>query len=209
MVVTFASLAALDVASSDFVATAAGYYERCGDARGATQVRHHDEDCRTTKRIAEAYSRDNPDPEHWSCASRGRGITAVVHSAPEAVVTCSKKPGDAVRLIRFQISACPGADMTAAGSRGSSRRTDDWPGVPGHTTIVASVASAAEARRVQDAVCDRGLAAGVLYSSNYRSLRRGFWVVFSGTSRTRQEASLRTSQVRSRGYRNAYTRFVR
>ena len=64
-------------------------------------------------------------------------------------------------------------------------------------------------RRVQDAVCDRGLAAGVLYSSNYRSLRRGFWVVFSGTSRTRQQASLRTSQVRSRGYRNAYTRFVR
>jgi len=85
--------------------TLRGYWERCGDASGATQVMHHDEDCPTAQRVARAYSRDNPDPEGWSCSSRGRGRTAVVHSSREVVVTCAKKPGNAVRVIRFKLSA--------------------------------------------------------------------------------------------------------
>src|SRR5205814_977840 len=60
-------------------------------------------------------------------------------------------------------------------------RSDDWPGGPGYSAILASRTSEAEARAVQRQASDRGLDAGVLFSSNFRSLRRGFWVVFSGT----------------------------
>jgi len=201
MVVVLASLA------TSVAAAPPGYWERCGDAAAATQVMHHDEDCRKAKRIAEAYSRDNPDPEGWRCEGRGRGITSIVHSSPETVVTCVKKPGTAVRVIRFKLSACPGTGRSSAG--GATRRSDDWPGIAGHTTILASKDSKAAARRAQNAACDRGLAAGVLYSTNYRSLKRGFWVVFSGTSAGRQEAQRRTKQAKSLGYRGAYTRFVR
>jgi len=53
------------------------------------------------------------------------------------------------------------------------------------------------------------LAAGVLYSTNYAALKPDFWVVFSGTNESEQEANRRTAEARSRGYPNAYTRFVR
>lgn len=85
--------------------TPAGYWERCADTSGATQVMHHIEDCATAQRVAGAYSRDNPDPEGWRCISRGSGEKTGVHSSSEAVVTCAKKPGIAVRVIRFRLSA--------------------------------------------------------------------------------------------------------
>jgi len=91
---------------------------------------------------------------------------------------------------------------------GSSTRSDDWPGGSGYTTILASVASKAEARRIQSAASGRGLDAGVLHSTNYRSLRPGFWVVFSGTSSSKQDADQRTARARSLGYGDAYPRFV-
>jgi len=84
----------------------------------------------------------------------------------------------------------------------------DWPGGSGYTTILVSVASEAEARRVQAAASARGLDAGVLYSSNYRSLRPGYWVVFSGTSSNKQDADRRTARAKSLGYKEAYPRFI-
>jgi hypothetical protein len=53
-------------------------------------------------------------------------------------------------------------------------RTDDWPGGSGYTTILASVGSQAEARSLQSIASGRGLDAGVLLGSNYRSLRPGY-----------------------------------
>jgi len=73
---------------------------------------------------------------------------------------------------------------------------------------LASVASEAEARRVQAAASRSGLDAGVLYSTNYRSLKPGFWVVFSGTSPSKQDADRRAARAKSLGYGDAYPRFV-
>lgn len=89
-----------------------------------------------------------------------------------------------------------------------SPSSDDWPGGSGYTTILVSVTSEAEARRVQATASARGLDAGVLYSSNYRSLRPGYWVVFSGTSASKQDADRRTARAKSLGFANAYPRFV-
>lgn len=96
----------------------------------------------------------------------------------------------------------PADDSTAA------RAQDDWPGGSGYTAILASVGSQAEARRIQTEATGRGLDAGVLYSSNYRSLRAGYWVVFSGTSQSKGAADERAARAKSLGYSQAYPRFV-
>ena len=90
----------------------------------------------------------------------------------------------------------------------SPERFDDWPGGSGYTTILASVSSESEARRIQAQASERGLDAGVLRSSSYRSLRPGYWVVFSGTSSSKQDADQRTGRAKSLGYSDAYPRFV-
>jgi len=97
---------------------------------------------------------------------------------------------------------------TPRSTEGPRRRLDDWPGGSAYTTILASVASEAEARGIQATASGRGLDAGVLHSANYRSLRPGFWVVFSGTSASKQDADRRTSRAKSLGYADAYARFV-
>jgi hypothetical protein len=90
----------------------------------------------------------------------------------------------------------------------SSRRPDDWPGGSGYTTILASLPSKAAALRVQAMARERGLDAGVLYSTRYSSLRPGYWVVFSGKSAGQRKADRRTARAKSLGYGKAYPRFV-
>ena len=84
----------------------------------------------------------------------------------------------------------------------------DWPGESGYTAILASVASESAARTIQSQAAANGLDAGVLDSSNFRSLRPGYWVVFSGTFTTLSDAARRTGQAKALGYVDAYPRFV-
>lgn len=106
------------------------------------------------------------------------------------------------------VQRAPSRRGSSSRSEGSSRQSDDWPGGSGYTAILASRGSEAEARRIQKAASGRGLDAGVLYSTNYRSLRPGYWVVFSGTSSSKQDADRRAARGKSLGYRDAYPRFV-
>jgi hypothetical protein len=100
-----------------------------------------------------------------------------------------------------------GAD-SSPDSSGRSEAADDWPGGSAYTTILVSVGSEDEARRIQAEATGRGLDAGVLFSSAYRSLRPGFWVVFSGTSPAKEDADRRSSRAKSLGYGDAYPRFI-
>jgi hypothetical protein len=86
--------------------------------------------------------------------------------------------------------------------------TDDWPGGAGFTAILASLSSEAEATSAEAEATSRGLNAGVLYSSDYSSLRPGYWVVFSGVFPDDVDAEARVSHARELGYRDAYPRFV-
>ena len=85
---------------------------------------------------------------------------------------------------------------------------DDWPGGDGFTAILASLSSKAEATSVEAEATSRGLDAGVLYSSDYSSLRPGYWVVFSGVFPDDAGADARVSHARELGYKDAYPRFV-
>lgn len=84
----------------------------------------------------------------------------------------------------------------------------DWPGGSGYTAILASLGSEGEARVVQGEASGRGLDAGILFSSDFSSLRPGYWVVFSGTFATVGKALERAERAHSAGYVDSYPRFV-
>ncbi len=86
--------------------------------------------------------------------------------------------------------------------------SDDWPAGTGFTAILASVGSESEARSIQAEATGRGLDAGVLYSSEYSSLRPGYWVVFSGDFPQADDAEARADHAHELGYSDAYPRFV-
>jgi hypothetical protein len=90
----------------------------------------------------------------------------------------------------------------------SSSTTGDWPGGTGFTAILGSLSTEAEAVATQTQATARGLDAGVLYSSNFSSLRPGYWVVFSGSFSDVEGASTRTTRAHELGYTDAYPRFV-
>lgn len=90
----------------------------------------------------------------------------------------------------------------------ASSNSGDWPGGPAHTVILASVPSESAARAKQADASALGLDAGVLRSSDFRSLRPGYWVVFSGAFPNATTAAERQSRARSAGFNDAYVRFV-
>jgi hypothetical protein len=84
----------------------------------------------------------------------------------------------------------------------------DWPGGSGFTAIIGSLSSESEARSLQSEATQRGLDAGILYSSDFNSLRPGYWVVFSGAFPQESEAVARADRAHELGYEDAYPRFV-
>ena len=95
----------------------------------------------------------------------------------------------------------------------SAGEPTEWPaGQSGYTVIVASIpqsqgAGAAEAQA--DRARQAGLPqVGVLVSSDYSSLRPGFYVVFSGVYSTLDEAKAALPAARSAGFSDAYTRRI-
>jgi hypothetical protein len=109
-------------------------------------------------------------------------------------------------------SAAPAPESTtsttAERAPGSPSTGGDWPGGSAYTAIVGSLQSEAEARALQRQASDRGLDAGVLFSSDYSSLRPGYWVVFSGNFDSVSEAAARVARAQQLGYSDAYPRFV-
>jgi hypothetical protein len=88
-----------------------------------------------------------------------------------------------------------------------------WPaGRSGYTVILASVAQS-QGRSEADAIAQRARAAGlpevgVLFSSDYSSLRPGWWAVFSGVYDSDAEARAALPRAQSSGFPSAYPRRV-
>jgi hypothetical protein len=124
-----------------------------------------------------------------------RELHKVVHHQKEARTAATTAP----TTDSSQSAAPPPAEVEAIG---------DWPGGSGFTAILASVATEEEARSIQSEATGRGLDAGVLFSSDYSSLRPGCWVVFSGVFSDADGAETRMAHARELGYSEAYPRFV-
>ncbi|MDX6609996.1 MAG: hypothetical protein QOF85_1921 [Solirubrobacterales bacterium] len=84
----------------------------------------------------------------------------------------------------------------------------DWPGGSGYSAMLGAFSSELRADRLQEEASERGLPTGVVYSSNFSSLKPGYWVVFSGKFATFDEASAQASEARSLGYADSYPRLV-
>ena len=84
----------------------------------------------------------------------------------------------------------------------------DWPGGSAYTAILVSATSESAARATQQQATSRGLDAGVLRSADFRSLRPGYWVVFSGSFPSQSDASRRAARAKELGYADAYPRLV-
>ena len=88
------------------------------------------------------------------------------------------------------------------------RSTDDWPdGRSGWTAVVKSTGDESEARATEARLAATGKAAGILRSRDYSSLRDGYFVVFSGTYRTREQAAAQARSLQGT-FPNAYPRAV-
>jgi hypothetical protein len=105
-------------------------------------------------------------------------------------------------------AAAPPEEVSPPAEAQQSVDGDDWPSGTGFTAILASVTTEAEARKIQSEASGHGLDAGVLYSSEYNSLRPGYWVVFSGVFPTVDGAEARAGHAHELGYADAYPRFV-
>jgi hypothetical protein len=92
--------------------------------------------------------------------------------------------------------------------------TVTWPaGKDGYSIFLKSVPTS-EGRAKADAAAQRarnnGLSqVGVLNSSDFSSLRPGYWVTFTGIYDTQQQANAALPNARARGFPTAYTRPVR
>lgn len=81
-------------------------------------------------------------------------------------------------------------------------------------TVIIDSLAVAEGKTRQDAdrqaasVRARGTEADVLFSNDYRSLNRGYWVVYSGRFRTKAEVDAHAAVLRQRGYSASYPRLI-
>lgn len=83
-----------------------------------------------------------------------------------------------------------------------------WPeGEEAWTVIVLSTSDEAGARAKAEELAAAGTSVGVLNSSDYGSLRPGFWVVFSGQYETAEEAQAAAGSLGAAAP-GAYARFV-
>ena len=103
---------------------------------------------------------------------------------------------------------------TTLGTTTTTTGNVTWPaGKDGYSIFLKSVPTS-EGRAKADAAAQRarnnGLSqVGVLDSSDFSSLRPGYWVTFTGIYDTQQQANAALPNARARGFPTAYTRPVR
>lgn len=116
-------------------------------------------------------------------------------------IVCS---GGTEAAVYITPTSSPNPEPTTA----STSATGDWPGGSAYSAMLGAFSTEANARSRQQEATERGLDAGVLYSSDFSSLTPGYWVVFSGTFDSAEEAEARADLAHSVGYSDAYPRFV-
>jgi septal ring-binding cell division protein DamX len=80
-----------------------------------------------------------------------------------------------------------------------------WPtGVTGYTVVLGVIPAKAAATASAIKIAAAGTPAGILYSSDYSSMRPGHWIVFSGTYTTRAQADAAATQLQTKGQSGAY-----
>lgn len=104
------------------------------------------------------------------------------------------------------VNPVPSPAATTSGPIGS---VASWPtGTTAYTIILLSGKNKAAAEKKAKEFADQGLNTGVLNSSDYSSLRPGYWVVFSGQYDTREAAKTAADGIRDKAPQ-AYPRQIK
>lgn len=83
-----------------------------------------------------------------------------------------------------------------------------WGDESGYTVILASETDRRVAEETLEQVRRDGLDAGLLFSSDYGSLRPGYWVVYAGRFEDAESATAEQRRLRDLGYHIAYSRMI-
>jgi len=103
-------------------------------------------------------------------------------------------------------AAEPGQQIPGA-KRGSKPK--QWPeGKDAFTVVLLSARSRAGAQSRAREAARAGVPAGVLRSSDYKSLRPGYWVVFAGQFSSQEQARRAQGRYGSQGFAGGYVRYV-
>lgn len=95
------------------------------------------------------------------------------------------------------------------GGRDRAAPSSSWPaGVSAYTVVLASSADRSQAEATASRASGVSGVHGVLNSSDFASLRPGYWVAFAGVHSTRAAANSAAATLRARGFGDAYVRFV-
>jgi hypothetical protein len=127
--------------------------------------------------------------------------------SPGASTTPGKVPSPASSPSRTP-TPFPGASPATGGTT-TGGTVASWPsGKSAWTVILKSASSKADADKRAKELQAQGKSVGVLNSSDYSSLRKGYWVVFSGQYEKKEDA-----QSAANGFKStvpeAYARFVK
>jgi hypothetical protein len=99
--------------------------------------------------------------------------------------------------------SCSGVGADPSVQPAAERQASFW------TAIAGSFETKAEADSTAAILKGKGLDADVLLSSDYSSLRPGYWVTFLGHFPDSSDAQNAVEQLRTLGYSDAYTREVK
>lgn len=147
-------------------------------------------------------SRDEP-PRQTLIATTSPGVTTAetILSAPTETATPQPPPPSSQTQTDTAASPPPPPPRRGKLITWSAGRT-------GWTIFLHSVVSTDAARAQARRAVRSGLRAGVLNSSDYASLRPGYYVVFAGVYDGREEAEAALEDTREQGYPGAYVRQI-
>jgi hypothetical protein len=137
-------------------------------------------------------------------ASRDAGDQRVVAEPRQAeqrvrTVTVEKQ-------VRTPAPTASTAALPAPDEPPPAAKSTGWPaGISAYTTIIGSFREREGARQ---RIAEAGSGAGILWSSDYVGLTPGYWAVFVGRYDSEAEASHATEAWRSRGFDDAYNRYI-
>jgi cell division septation protein DedD len=135
---------------------------------------------------------------------------AVAESQAQATTVIERTVGEQASPVQPEREQAPQQPAAAPEVQPEpTQGVSDWPrGDSGWTTILASMSTRERAEIVAGEADVAGVPEpGVLASDDHGSLTPGLWIVFSGQL-SREEAAARAQDARSRGFGDAYPRFV-
>ena len=169
-----------------------------------------------TSPAATAPPRTAPLPtEGEATTTTGTGSTTAEPAPDEPLPSTSSTESEAPPASEPAPPASSGSQPPATGSgspdepQPASGSVASWPaGKSAFTVILVSSERRVDARREARRASGAGLPAGLLRSSDYSSLKPGYWVAYAGEFESRAEAARKAQSYAAQGFPDAYPRRI-